>query len=1368
MTTSIYIDPSAATNGTGTAASPYNTWTGVPVGAGYQYFQKRGTSWTGVFPTLSAGISSVTLNRVSSYYNADGSDDTTQPLPILNLGDSALTVPSYTKVTNMDVRNNRASVAAYTPAILINGSGSEVSSNNVTTNLAGIGVADFSNVTISNNTITAATASGSTLMQAVYVNNTTAQSTIAITGNTIKLGTAGTSVRGIHCVTNGGPVLTGLSVKNNTISTVDGSTITAATHYGISITYAASPELSGNTVPGLYYGMNISSGCTSPWVHNNTCNGNQTGINLGGVSTSHTVEWNTCRHNALSGVVVDTTSDGGTIRFNDCSLNTTGISSGAPRSAIFGNTCYKNSSAGINLTSGSGDDTGGRVVTSNFLILNNTAAGTFANIACNGVKGTRTLISNNLFVGGIGGVWESNTCTNIEKSNNVFKDQTKFAIAALPSYVRNSIGTYFDFQGVMRTADIGVARTTNYNPSSLSSGYTNLYEAAATNLLLHPENFSNTVWTKSNSTVTANAAVAPDGTLRANAIFENTVNNFHYVYQSVTVGAGLYTLSVYVKAGSRNRVRLSPDGVAYADFNLGTSTVTQSGTTAATITAVANGWFRCTISANLTAGTKTAQIIMLDGTGTPSYAGVATNNIYVWGAQLEAGSAATSYIPSATAFSSRASQKSYYNQLGVLSYAGNDQPAYDYDPATLRYENMLSYSEDFTAGSVWATDAASRTANAATAPDGTLTADKLFEQVATTTHDVYQPISGTANIPLTFSCYVKAAGRTKVRLGLATSSFGNGGVAYFDLSTGTLTSASNAGAAVGTSGSITAVGNGWYRCSVTAAPTITGTWFPSVGLLDSTGTVSYTGDGSSGVYLWGAQLNSGSTALEYKRTDANPVPKTYMEKGLSVEGAGTNLIPYSQTFDSNWSLYQSTVIRNAAIAPDGSFMAAKLMNNGAGEQSLKGPVFSFASGTTYTTSVYAKAGEQTTFQGTISSTLSSAGGLTAVFNLANGTIGSVSGGLTAAIQSVGNGWYRCSWTFACTNSTSTNAVWVNMAMNTADTTKGMYFWGAQLETGSAVTTYMPSSLSFTSRSSTGTYFDLNGTMQTAAANVARYTYDPGNLSTQPWLMLEPAATNSLFYSEQLDNAVWSKTAATVTANSATAPDGSSSADVISFNVGGTYPNSYLLQSPTGLPAGTYTLSAYVNTATQCLFIGGAVTVTSQSFKAIPIGNGWYRQIITATTSTAMTQFIFGPPGNTTAAVSVAVWGAQLETGSVATSYIPTTNVTVTRSADSYGSTAGNRSVDVVTSSPATRAADTPSVRNNIYKPGIPINVGDLTLDGNNAPAPVSISVASYNGDRSVDPLLDANYAPTAGSPLLDTSWRDGIRFMTVPMAVSDA
>lgn len=203
--------------------------------------------------------------------------------------------------------------------------------------------------------------------------------------------------------------------------------------------------------------------------------------------------------------------------------------------------------------------------------------------------------------------------------------------------------------------------------------------------------------------------------------------------------------------------------------------------------------------------------------------------------------------------------------------------------------NLLLRSEEFdNAG--WGKDSTVATANQTTAPNGTVTADKVAEDTSTNFHAVSQYVAGFASgAVLTLSIHAKAAGRSLFRI--QTDASGGTGTADFNLSTVTATS----GTGVFTAGSIQAVSDGWYRCSVRCTTSTAGAIGLKV-LLGTTTIGSYTGDGTSGVFLWGAQLEQSTTVGEYipttstinsaPRFDHNPT--TGESLGLLVEEQRTN------------------------------------------------------------------------------------------------------------------------------------------------------------------------------------------------------------------------------------------------------------------------------------------------------------------------------------------------------------------------------------------------------------------------------------------------------------------------------------------------
>jgi len=170
----------------------------------------------------------------------------------------------------------------------------------------------------------------------------------------------------------------------------------------------------------------------------------------------------------------------------------------------------------------------------------------------------------------------------------------------------------------------------------------------------------------------------------------------------------------------------------------------------------------------------------------------------------------------------RASTATYFNSSGVLTTTGF---------------NLLTYSEQFD-NAAWSKSNATITADAIVSPDGTMDADKLVETTATTTtHFVSRNSTVTFTAAAnTFSVYLKAGERTWARLTMIDSATTFG--AYFNLSTGAIGVST-----AGVTATATSVGNGWYRCSITATTAATASGSARILLANADNGQTYTGDG---------------------------------------------------------------------------------------------------------------------------------------------------------------------------------------------------------------------------------------------------------------------------------------------------------------------------------------------------------------------------------------------------------------------------------------------------------------------------------------------------------------------------------------------
>jgi hypothetical protein len=237
---------------------------------------------------------------------------------------------------------------------------------------------------------------------------------------------------------------------------------------------------------------------------------------------------------------------------------------------------------------------------------------------------------------------------------------TNYAFADLITFTRSTTATFVGSNGLIQSAAINAPRF-DFSPVTLAPlGL--LIEEQRVNLSLYSAEFDNAGWLKTNSTITANATTAPDGTLAGDKHVPNLGATLGpgasetRVYQSISVTSGVtYMFSIYAKAGEYNEIEfaitVSPS--ATARFSLTSGTVISG--TGASITSAGNGWYRCAVTA-VAASTGTVQT-RWSAEDSVALVGDGTSGIFVWGAQFEAGAFTTSYIPTVAATVTRATDQ---------------------------------------------------------------------------------------------------------------------------------------------------------------------------------------------------------------------------------------------------------------------------------------------------------------------------------------------------------------------------------------------------------------------------------------------------------------------------------------------------------------------------------------------------------------------------------------------------------------------------------------------------------------------------------------------------------------------------------------
>jgi hypothetical protein len=432
-------------------------------------------------------------------------------------------------------------------------------------------------------------------------------------------------------------------------------------------------------------------------------------------------------------------------------------------------------------------------------------------------------------------------------------------------------------------------------------------------------------------------------------------------------------------------------------------------------------------------------------------------------------------------------------------------------------------------------------------------------------------------------------------------------------------------------------------------------------------------DDASLVFLPSGGAGKDGKAYSMKPTNGNGdftfsrgsnLTATRVDSNGLIEKGRENLLLQSNQFDTTWTTSNLTPT-GGETGYDGSSDAWLLdISGGTSSQRIEQ---SMSFGGIQTFSVYAKAGTLNWIR--------MRGSSNTYFDLANGVIGT-DGHIDSKIESIGNGWYRCS--VVTETSTLARIYLATDDGNVTQSSGSIYIQDAQLEQGLAATEYIES----------GATTGLAGILEDSP----RFDYSGG--ASCPSLLLEPQRTNNIPQSEYLgDSIVWAQLETIVTQNEEVSPEGLQNASKLLCVSG--FANHQIDAMNVSISSGAVTGSVYAKKGANADWLRLRLSGTSNPPRAWfdlqngvvgsvdvsgtasieDVGNGWYRCSLTEAGNTAsggggrLQIFINKSDGQTQFTSNGDeyhyVYGAQMEAGSYATSYIPnhSGSGSVTREAD---------------------------------------------------------------------------------------------------------
>jgi hypothetical protein len=551
-----------------------------------------------------------------------------------------------------------------------------------------------------------------------------------------------------------------------------------------------------------------------------------------------------------------------------------------------------------------------------------------------------------------------------------------------------------------------------------------------------------------NVTVVENTAIAPDGSNTANLITSND-NSLFGIRQTVTIEPDTnYTLSFWARSDNGAIIASDVSDLTPQSINLTTN------------------WTRYTVNGSY----RQSYAYTLQFVDIVFGSNQLSKTFELWGAQLEVGTAATDYQRNTTTRGgfqvTRATTGTRVNEVGEIE--------------VVPY-NLFSRSEEFE-NIIWSKTNVSITQNTIAAPNGTLTADTLRIGVDSSSvrHRLLQQPFIQVGITYTTSYYLKKANHRWIQLNYVLSNFNINDWANFDLENGVI---GNTG--TGAIATITDVGNGWYRCTLQATAITTGAGtgceIITTNNTNSGRYPSYQSTVDEDVcYVWGAQLVTGTQPKDYfPTTNRQNIPRIDYSNGscpsILIEPQRTNLVLQNENMVITPWIYQNANGESTTeLNPSGLNYSNRINLLSSSFSSVRQTIAS-SNNTTYTISCFFKkiSGFDNSFEMRYTNELTVPNNFnaiafinpvtkTATFNLFGTSGTGISGSITGKVDLYPNDWFRVSMTFTSGTAAASSIALFRPAILINSTTS-VLVWGAQLEVGSNVTSYIPTTTAAVTR-----------------------------------------------------------------------------------------------------------------------------------------------------------------------------------------------------------------------------------------------------------------------------------------------------------------